>query len=53
MWLELWVGSGGMEVRQAATLLMLGLLGQDREVDFILNAVGSHRKAVLLYIKLN
>lgn len=37
-------------MRQANTLIMLGPVGQGREVDFILNVGGSHRKAFFFCI---
>lgn len=40
-------------MRQAVPLLILGLLSQGRKVDLILNVVGSHTEAFLLYIKLS
>lgn len=37
-------------MRQANTLSMLGSVGQGREVDFILNVGGSHRKSVFFFV---
>lgn len=52
VWLELWVESKGVEMRQAVTLIILGPMSQGRKVDFILNVGVSPRKAFWLYIKL-
>lgn len=43
-WLELWAGSGGTGMRQAAPLVILGLLSQGREVDLILICGGKPYK---------
>lgn len=48
MWLELWVG--GVEVRQAVPLTRLRFLRQGKEVEFILHAVGRHKKAFFYFL---
>lgn len=52
-WLELWGRSGGTGVRQAATLVMLGLLNRARKGGLILNVMGRHTKAFFFFLALN